>query len=206
MTWSVLKACSKPCQTYEMKLFGKIVDCWKLLRKLFSLHKKWSFPLRISSVYVTEFAVSCRFGHVYWRIPKLKTSFLLQCLTMFWIQCSEYSLYSRDVITTLPNIYDELFCADNLWLLANVGVFSVNKKKLTRTQCQIEKVNLTVKLNNETWFSVEVFNCIIVQKTILLMWSAFRFMFQFISVFAYIWKKKQKCSFHEQSCFLYDQR
>ena len=127
-----------------MKLFGKIVDCWKLLRKLFSLHKKWSFPLRISSVYVTEFAVSCRFGHVYWRIPKLKTSFLLQCLTMFWTQCSEYSLYSRDVITTLPNIYDELFCADNLWLLANVGVFSVNKKKLTRTQCQIEKVNLSV--------------------------------------------------------------
>ena len=29
------------------------------------LHKKWSFPWRISSVNVTEFAVSCGFGHIY---------------------------------------------------------------------------------------------------------------------------------------------
>ena len=28
-------------------------------------HKKWSFPLRISSVNVTEFAVSSGFGHIY---------------------------------------------------------------------------------------------------------------------------------------------
>ena len=33
--------------------------------KLFSLHEKWSFPWRISSVNVTN----CRFGHVYWRNP-----------------------------------------------------------------------------------------------------------------------------------------
>ena len=32
-----------------------------------TLHKKWSFPLRISSVNVTKSAVSCRFGHIYWR-------------------------------------------------------------------------------------------------------------------------------------------
>ena len=35
----------------------------------FTLHKKWSFSLRISSVNVTKFAVSCGFGHVYWRNP-----------------------------------------------------------------------------------------------------------------------------------------
>ena len=29
------------------------------------LHKKWSFLWRISSVNVTEFAVSCGFGHIY---------------------------------------------------------------------------------------------------------------------------------------------
>ena len=29
--------------------------------------KKWSFPLRISSVNVTKSAVSCGFGHIYWR-------------------------------------------------------------------------------------------------------------------------------------------
>ena len=32
-----------------------------------SLHKKWSFPLQISSVNVTKSAVSCGFGLIYWR-------------------------------------------------------------------------------------------------------------------------------------------
>ena len=31
--------------------------------------KKWSFPLRVSSVNVTKSAVSCEFGHIYWRNP-----------------------------------------------------------------------------------------------------------------------------------------
>ena len=30
-----------------------------------SLHKKWSFPLRISSLNVTKSAVSLGFGHIY---------------------------------------------------------------------------------------------------------------------------------------------
>ena len=34
-----------------------------------SLHKKWSFPLRISSVNVTKSAFSCGFGLIYWRNP-----------------------------------------------------------------------------------------------------------------------------------------
>ena len=33
------------------------------------LHKKWIFSLKISSVNVTKFAVSCGFGHIYWRNP-----------------------------------------------------------------------------------------------------------------------------------------
>ena len=32
-----------------------------------TLNKKWSFPLRISSVNVTKSAGSCGFGHIYWR-------------------------------------------------------------------------------------------------------------------------------------------
>ena len=32
-----------------------------------TLHKKSSFPLRISSVDVTRSARNCRFGHIYWR-------------------------------------------------------------------------------------------------------------------------------------------
>ena len=34
---------------------------WNIIEKL---HKKWSFPLRISSVNVTKSAVSCGFGHI----------------------------------------------------------------------------------------------------------------------------------------------
>ena len=40
------------------------------------LHKKGSFPLRVSSVNVTKSAVSCGFDHIYWRNPWWKTSFL----------------------------------------------------------------------------------------------------------------------------------
>ena len=42
------------------------------------LHRKWSFPLRISTVNVTKFTVSCGFGHIYWRNPQWKTSFFVQ--------------------------------------------------------------------------------------------------------------------------------
>ena len=34
-----------------------------------TLHKKWSFPLRIYSVNVTKSAVSCGFSHIYWKNP-----------------------------------------------------------------------------------------------------------------------------------------
>ena len=40
----------------------------KYTKKIVStLHKKWSFPLRISSVNVTKSTVSSGFGHIYWR-------------------------------------------------------------------------------------------------------------------------------------------
>ena len=44
-----------------------------------TLHKKWSFPLRLSSVNMTKSAVSCRFGHIYWRNHNWKTSLFAQC-------------------------------------------------------------------------------------------------------------------------------
>ena len=40
-----------------------------LLRHKHTLHKKWSFPLGISSVNVTKSAGNCGFGHTYWRNP-----------------------------------------------------------------------------------------------------------------------------------------
>ena len=43
-----------------------------------SLHKKWSFPLRISSINLIQSAGNCGFGHIYWRNPRWKTSFFVQ--------------------------------------------------------------------------------------------------------------------------------
>ena len=48
-----------------------------------TLHKKWSFPLRIFLVNVTKLAVSCRFGHIYWRYSHWETSFFVQCKSYF---------------------------------------------------------------------------------------------------------------------------
>ena len=41
--------------------------------------QKMNFLLRISSVNVTKSAVSCGFGHIYWRNSSWKTSFFVQC-------------------------------------------------------------------------------------------------------------------------------
>ena len=34
-----------------------------------TLHKKWSFPLRVSSVNGTKLVISSEFGYIYWRNP-----------------------------------------------------------------------------------------------------------------------------------------
>ena len=44
-----------------------------------TLHKKWSFPLRISPVNVIKSEGNCGFRHIYWRNPQRKTSFFVQC-------------------------------------------------------------------------------------------------------------------------------
>ena len=41
----------------------------RLVIKLIELHKKWSFPLRISSVNGTKSAGNCGFGNIYWKNP-----------------------------------------------------------------------------------------------------------------------------------------
>ena len=49
--------------------FNNIIRHYFPLYEHLTLHKKWSFPLRISSVNVTKSAASCGFGHIYWRNP-----------------------------------------------------------------------------------------------------------------------------------------
>ena len=53
--------------------YNTLLKSWSAL--VHALHKKWNFPLRISSVNVTESAANWVFGHIYWRNPLLKTSF-----------------------------------------------------------------------------------------------------------------------------------
>ena len=65
--------------------YTSVID-WKLDKKL-------SFPLKISLVTVTKSAVSCWFGHVYWRNHQWKTSFFVQ--GNMWINVCGYSLQRR---------------------------------------------------------------------------------------------------------------
>ena len=49
-----------------------VLICYYFLFSLLcyhSLNKKWSFPLRISSVNEIKSAGTCGFGHIYWRNP-----------------------------------------------------------------------------------------------------------------------------------------
>ena len=52
-----------------------------------TLHKKWSFPLRISSVNLTKSAGNYGFRHIYRRNHKWKTSLLVQCQRKKWYIC-----------------------------------------------------------------------------------------------------------------------
>ena len=51
---------------------------------LMPLHKKWSFPWRISSVNVTKSAGNCRFSRIYRKKPSWKTSYFVQCTPLIW--------------------------------------------------------------------------------------------------------------------------
>ena len=59
-----------------------------------TLHKKWSFPLRFSSVNVTKFAGNYGFGHIYWRNPYWKTSFFVQWKTISQESISQSSKHN----------------------------------------------------------------------------------------------------------------
>ena len=65
---------------------------WQTKLLLLPLHKKWSFPLRISSVNVTKSAVFCGFGHIYWRNPNWKTSFFLCSVCSINRQTESYDM------------------------------------------------------------------------------------------------------------------
>ena len=61
-----------------------VFPCAKTESQILKLQKKWSFPLRISSVNMTKSAGICGFGHIYWRNPGWKISFFVQCI-LRWV-------------------------------------------------------------------------------------------------------------------------
>ena len=63
-------------KTLSITYDGVLVDT---VNKSSTLHKTWSFSLRMPSVNMTKPAVSCGFGHIYWRNPKSKFFFCVQC-------------------------------------------------------------------------------------------------------------------------------
>ena len=86
----------------------KLRVCIALLKKLCycsygSLHKKWSFPLRVSSVNVTKFAGNCRFGHIYWRNlnGKLHFSYSTLLLSLIMVSSSPVFLFHLIVLSQL---------------------------------------------------------------------------------------------------------
>ena len=96
--------------SFHTKIFfkQKIKSAVKLRRQrrvnniwILPLHKKWSFPLTISSVNVTKSTVSCGFGHIYWRNPQWKTLFLCRVFSNKLILFPHYhsSVRSRNLNT-----------------------------------------------------------------------------------------------------------
>ena len=71
--WLFLKSLS---QNTFARIAGKY---WLVKVNIIPLHKKWSFPLRISSVNLNKSAGNCKFAHIYWRNPLCKTSLFVQC-------------------------------------------------------------------------------------------------------------------------------
>ena len=89
-----------------------------------TLHKKWSFPLRISSVNVTKSG----FGHIYRSNPWWKTSFFVQCnvcVTYVTSNCKKvYSIYKRTGRQVHSNqLYKKINFKERIRVKSVLGIF-----------------------------------------------------------------------------------
>ena len=126
---SLLETYSESSQTSKMIPFAKKLKssnsfmrlhCIKSFRFwnysaiiLSTLYKKWSFPLRISSVNKTKSAVSCWFFQIYWRNPSWKTSFFL-CSIRHYIKAiiilNQLKIFIASIIYVSNNMF-QIFLA-----------------------------------------------------------------------------------------------
>ena len=80
------------------------------------LLKKWSFPLRISSVNVTKSARSCGFGHIYWKMDNLMENFVF-CAVIFLLGMSQ----SLTHISPMLHFYNPWKCQKTIGFLMFSG-------------------------------------------------------------------------------------
>ena len=75
-TWSgkteMCRCSATPSSQFPEKIWFVHHNCME------ALHKKWSFPFRISSVNLTKSPWNRGFCHIYWKNPYWKTSFFVQ--------------------------------------------------------------------------------------------------------------------------------
>ena len=104
--------------TAEWWSYYKVVQFYnKMVQVLqIALHKKWSFLLRISSVNATKSAVSCGFGHIYWRNPYRKYKSIYD----------ESIIYLSQISSLRSN--SKTFFVRYIWLLHLWLVFKTPKK------------------------------------------------------------------------------
>ena len=103
-----------------------------LCRSIFSLHKKWSFLLRISSVKVFRAAGNCGFGHIYLRNPNEKFHFLYSAfykvadLQVFVYNSKWFGLRIHWSLLTIfckkVYIFWEYICSESLFNAINIEI------------------------------------------------------------------------------------
>ena len=92
------------CKIILCSSFVKYHHCFERhnnTKALWQCTKKWSFPLRISSVNVTKSAVSCGFGHIYWRNPIIEN--FIFCAVQYLSRVSKNRYKDVTKMQIIPN-------------------------------------------------------------------------------------------------------
>ena len=111
----------KICKHFRCTGLLRSIKLLHLYGKNMALHKKWSFPLKISSVNVTKSAIFCGFGQIYWGNPNGKLHFLCVDLCVY-VECfSKIEKKSSRITDPLINLawlcFHSNFCHSMLFKL-----------------------------------------------------------------------------------------
>ena len=126
-----------------MREFLYLATPWVILfsvkKKTLTLHKKWSFPLKISSVNVTKSAGNCEFGQ--------NLSLDLHDVSIFWLKSDKSSTLSLNFSGTCLKLRDQPWrfkyfqCRNIIWIELTGFWGMVNRRKAfslisSRDHCQ----------------------------------------------------------------------